>query len=101
MTALGNNIYEAIIPQHVFGTNVEYSITLADSLGNVCSIIDGFYVKRNSGGEGATSGLVYIGDTTLTNNNLGIFFNINANASWSRNLYFASELSPNNTGNNK
>ena len=51
MDSIGNNIYEAIISQHIFGTDIEYSITLLDSLGNVCSIINRFHIKRGIGGE--------------------------------------------------
>ena len=47
MTFLGNNIYEAIIPQHVFGTDVNYSITLSDSLGNVCHIHNHYFIKHS------------------------------------------------------
>ena len=90
LSSLGTDLYKTIIPQHVFGTGVHYSISMVDILGNYVSIADSFYIKRISGG--GTSGTVYIGDTTLASGNLGIFFHINANASWSRNLYYASEL---------
>ncbi len=90
MTALGNNIYEAIIPQHVFGTNVEYSITLIDSLGNICTITDGFYVKRMAGGS--STGYVIVG--TGTNTQTYAPFYKWYDYSWSRMLYLASELNP-------
>ena len=84
MTALGNNIYEAIIPQHVFGTDVEYSITLIDSLGNVCSIVDYFYIQRPGAGM---TGYVIVGTGTSTQYYLPM--NLYYNYSWTRQLYLS------------
>jgi hypothetical protein len=87
MTSLGNSIYEAIIPQHVFGTDITYSITLIDSLGNVCCIIDGFYIQRPPTG---ITGYVIIGNGTTTNyyTPASMYYNY----SWARMLYLAREF---------
>ena len=55
MTALGNNIYEAIIPQHVFGTDIVYSISLIDSLGNICHIQNQYHIKHPGGNDDSNS----------------------------------------------
>jgi hypothetical protein len=90
MTALGNNIYEAIIPQHVFGTDIEYSITLIDSLGNVCSIVDYFYIHRLQGGGGVNDS-IQVGTITGLYNCVYPFC-VNADSTKTRELYYSSEL---------
>ena len=93
MTALGNNIYEVMIPQHAYGTDVIYSITLIDSLGNVCNIYDYFHIKRPISG---ITGYVIIGNGTQTNNftPVAMFYKYG----WVRMLYLAREFDTNKAG---
>jgi hypothetical protein len=93
LTLIGGGIYEAVIPQHVYGTGIEYSITLIDSLGNVCSIVDYFYIQRPGAGM---TGYVIVG--TGTNTQTYAPFYKWYDYSWSRMLYLASELSPTSGG---
>ena len=55
MDSIGNNIYETTIPQHVFGTDVAYSITLIDSLGNICHIQNQYHIKHPGGNDDSNS----------------------------------------------
>ena len=89
MDSIGNNIYEAIIPQHVFGTDIVYSITLSDSLGNVCSIADGFYIERP---KVIYKDSIMIGRTTVGSTNSSYPFVISADSAKTRSLYLSSQF---------
>jgi len=89
-----DSLYKVNIPQLPFGTHVTYSITVVDSIGNVITISDWFYVKRVQGG--ANTGYVIVGTGTSTQYMLpmDMFYNY----SWTRQLYLANELSPSSSG---
>jgi hypothetical protein len=89
-----DSIWIATIPQYLFGTSIAFSIVGYDSVGNSNSVNSRFYIKRGNGGN--TTGYIYLGDTTSGSGNTSIFFNTNAAYSWSRNLFYSSEL--NNIG---
>ena len=89
-----NDTFVARIPQHVFGTDISYSVTIQDAVGNLVSITDGFYVKRMAGGS--STGYVIVG--TGTNTQTYAPFYKWYDYSWSRMLYLASELNPTSGG---
>jgi len=92
MTSIGNNLYKTIIPQHIFGTDVIYTLTLTDTLGNIVSISDRFYIKRLSGGGVVSNDSVLIGSTSSGSANCLYPFCTNADSTKTRTLYFASEI---------
>ncbi|HOF17215.1 MAG TPA: hypothetical protein PLP76_10015, partial [Bacteroidales bacterium] len=92
----GDSLWKATIPQQAYGSHVEYSITAYDSLGTMVTDTLWFYVKR--GASGGAIGTIVVGDTTSGTGNLGKWFHINATHSWSRNLYYHTELNTTLTG---
>ncbi|MDR1791926.1 MAG: T9SS type A sorting domain-containing protein [Bacteroidales bacterium] len=42
MTALGGNLYQAVIPPYIFGTEILYSVYAADTAGNYTRLLAGF-----------------------------------------------------------
>ena len=46
----GDSIWEAVIPQHIFGTTITYSITGRDTIGNSKTISSAVVLKRYMGG---------------------------------------------------
>ncbi|MBO4738029.1 MAG: hypothetical protein J5606_00545, partial [Bacteroidales bacterium] len=99
MTAVkGDSIWEATIPQYIFGTTISYSVRGEDTVGNYATAHDGFYSVRSSSGI-ATGYTYYQGQDTVgvTSNNLALIYHVGYTTSLSRSLYLASEINPNNT----
>ncbi|MBP7102573.1 MAG: T9SS type A sorting domain-containing protein [Bacteroidales bacterium] len=94
MNYVSNDTFVGMIPQHVFGTAVSYSISVMDAVGNLVTIGDNFVIHRLSGG--ASTGYVIVG--TGTNTQYYVPFYRWYDYSWSRTLYLASELSPSSSG---
>ena len=88
----GDTLWRATIPQYVFGTDVVYSVTGSDTVGNSLTIKSGYYIKHPT--AGGFSGYVYCGDTTTTLTESVAPFNTNYDYGWSRTLYLGSEISP-------
>ena len=89
MQYLGANIWAATIPSKQKGTDVTYAIELTDISGNQVKATGNYYIKQQGWDE--QSRYVVVGESTTT-------FNVMApleldRATWSRQLYFASELS--------
>jgi hypothetical protein len=90
MTSMGNNLYRTYIPQHIFGTDIHYSITLIDTLGNTVSIRDSVYLKRV--GKASANDSIQIG-TSLTGGDCSYPFTVNGgNYNWARQLYYSSAI---------
>ncbi len=89
----GDTIWTAMIPQHVYGSNLNYSIIVHDSMGNRNTVYDGFYIKRASLGSTYGYNYYYPNDTIGGSaQNLALTFNVTKINSWSRSLYLASEI---------
>ena len=88
----GDTLWRATIPQYVYGTDVKYSITGSDTVGNSLTIQSGYYIKHPT--AGGFSGYVYCGDTTTTLTESVAPFNTNFDYGWSRTIYLGSEISP-------
>jgi hypothetical protein len=64
MISKGGDVWEGIIPEQAYKSNITYSISLIDSLGNTVIIDSDFYVRRFTSGElvftkGTTTGEKY------------------------------------------
>ena len=83
------------IPQSQFGSHIVYSITLTDYLGNIVSIVDSFYIKRevSSGGN-----YIYVGDSLSWDVGGLVPYNPNYEYGSSKTLVLASELNNNMGG---
>ena len=86
----GDSMWKAIIPQHMFGTSIVYSIVGMDTAGNTNYTQKGLYIKRLSGG--GISGYVIAGNGTGSDNYVPM--NRLYDYSWSRMLYLSSEINP-------
>ncbi len=89
---VSTNLWKAAIPRTPYGSDVFYSVTLTDVLGNTVTIADSFHVKRWNG----PSGYVIIGNQS--SNTYGNPYHEYYRYGWSRNLYLASEISPTSSG---
>jgi hypothetical protein len=94
MSVVNTDSFKVTIPQQPFGTYVTYSITVVDSIGNVITISDRFYVKRISGGSSTGYVIVGTGSSTQSYAPFYRFYDYG----WSRSLYLASELNPTSSG---
>ncbi|MDR0368107.1 MAG: right-handed parallel beta-helix repeat-containing protein, partial [Bacteroidales bacterium] len=90
-------LYVTEIPQIPFGTHVVYSITKTDYLGNVVSIVDSFYVKRETANQ-QTGNYKYIGSPASPYTIDNIPYNTQWEYGWSRVLVLASELNAGSLG---
>ena len=93
----GDSIWEAVIPQQYYGTEINYSIFGRDVNGNNSKATGSFINKRLAMGK--VSGYTYYmpSDTTgVSNNNLAIIYHVGYATSLSRSLYLASEINPKN-----
>ena len=88
----GDTLWRATIPQYIFGTDVVYSVTGSDTVGNSLTIKSGYFIKHPT--AGGFSGYTYCGDTTTTLTESVAPFNTNYDYGWSRTLYLGSEISP-------
>lgn len=94
MVPKGNGLFEAVIPQQFYGSNVNYSITCKDALGNVVTINNGFYIKKIF--SNTSTGYVTIGTDNTYQEVIPVarYFDY----SWSRMLFLSSELSDSSGG---
>jgi len=86
----GDSMWKAIIPQHMFGTSIVYSIVGMDTAGNTNYTQKGLYIKRLSGG--GLTGYVIVGNGIGSDNYVPM--NRLYDYSWSRMLYLSSEINP-------
>ncbi len=87
----GDSLWRATIPQYVYGTNVEYSITGSDTVGNNVTINAQYIISRPP--AGGLNGYVYGGDTTTNTISSYTPYYYNNNYSWSKSIYKRTELS--------
>jgi hypothetical protein len=85
-----DNLWKTTIPHSSFGSNIACSITLTDVRNNMLTIADSFYIKHL---EGIVSDHIIIGTETT-----GGSPPANIEYSWSRQLYLATEFSPDAAG---
>ncbi|MDR2410591.1 MAG: hypothetical protein LBE13_21110, partial [Bacteroidales bacterium] len=85
----GDAIWTASIPQFAEGTDVTYSITVADTNGNSRSLFGGYAIKRITN---TVSGYVIVGTEQTANDNTPVC--MNRYYGWSRQLYLAEEIEP-------
>ncbi len=99
MRYIGDEKYMTTIPCISFGSTVNYSITLTDTMGNILSVANSYKIIK-TGTQIATT-LVYdttifAGDTNNYQTARSIFpFNYDLDYSWSRMLFLSSELKEN------
>ncbi len=94
MQAVGNNQFEGIIPQYIFGTSVYYAINRKDALGNDILIDSQFFIKRIV--TSATTGYVTIGKDTIKQETAPLYKYYDY--SWSKIVFKSSELSTSSSG---
>ncbi len=95
MKYIGDDKWLTTIPCISFESMVNYSITLTDTMGNICNIADSYNITKGT----ATYDKKWVYDTTLVaglemgNTDRNMFpYTIDGGYSWSRNLYLANEL---------
>lgn len=84
----GDSIWEATIPQQLFGTEISYSITGRDTMGNENTITATSVLKRSE--AGGTTGYITVGTGTGTQSYLPFYRNYDYG--WGRMLYTAKEM---------
>ena len=90
-----DSLWKVNIPQQAFGTKVIYSIPVIDSIGNLITITDSFYVKRPGSKDIIDS--LQVG-TSITNGDLSFPFTTNGSGTnWSRSLYLSRFMGNANT----
>ncbi|MBO4581912.1 MAG: hypothetical protein J5701_06485, partial [Bacteroidales bacterium] len=92
MTYQGKNMWHAVIPNIRFNNRVSYSVTKTDSLGNVVTTSQWYYIKFIGGGS---SQYQYIGDTVTYGISYDVPFNGYMDYSWSRIILPGRYLSAN------
>jgi hypothetical protein len=90
----GVGLWKTTIPYRQFGSNVIYAITLTDKYSHTLTETDSFYIKRLEGGP--PIGYVIIGTDATTNTRTPMTI-VGYGYSFSRQLYFGSELLPSNS----
>ena len=85
----GDSIWEAVIPQHIFGTTFTYYIYGHDSVGNYATARSGFYSKHMS--AGAINDSIQIGSSVSGGNCIHPWATLGTN-NWTRTLYHASDV---------
>lgn len=86
----GDSIWEAVIPQQVFGTKITYSITARDTIGNSKTISSALVVKRYLGG--GKVGYAYSGTPHPTGATYALPAWKNYAYNWNKCLYTSHEL---------
>ena len=86
----GDSIWEAVIPQQVFGTKITYSITARDTIGNAKTISSALVVKRYLGG--GKVGYAYSGTPHPTGATYALPAWKNYAYNWNKCLYTSHEL---------
>ncbi|MDR2407579.1 MAG: hypothetical protein LBE13_05660, partial [Bacteroidales bacterium] len=81
------NLWKLTIPQAQYGTDISYSITLTDTLGNVATDTNIFYIRRHI----SLSGMKQIGTGTGEYNRDSPLHTYHYN-SWSKQMYLESEI---------
>ena len=89
----GDSIWEAVIPQHIFGTTYSFYIYGHDTVGNYTLARSGFISAHIAGGGGMYK---YIGDTVNTTTTSYAPYYTYYDYSWSKMLYRSTDL-PNGT----
>ncbi|HOS17082.1 MAG TPA: hypothetical protein PKX15_08755, partial [Bacteroidales bacterium] len=85
----GDSIWFASIPKNIFGSTINYSITVIDSFGNTITISSYCYLQR--GASDNITDTVIIGNISGT----GLYvlpFDSRYAYSWSRNMFLSSEI---------
>ncbi|MBP5411840.1 MAG: hypothetical protein J6Y47_01140, partial [Bacteroidales bacterium] len=90
----GDSIWEAVIPQHIFGTTYTYFIYGHDTVGNYTLARSGFISAHIAGSGGGM--YKYVGDTTNTTTTNYAPYYTWFDYSWSKMLYTSADL-PNGT----
>ena len=90
----GDSIWEAVIPQHIFGTTYSFYIYGHDTVGNYTLARSGFISAHIAGSGGGT--YKYIGDTVNTTTTSYAPYYTYYDYSWSKMLYTSADL-PNGT----
>ena len=99
MTAYkGDSLWQATIPQYIFGTTINYSVRGEDTVGNYATAKDGFISKHPIGGTQNDS--VMIGQSTSGTYNCAFPWCTQGDGfNWSLALYLSSDIG--NTTTNK
>ncbi len=93
MTYTNNNIWSVYIPNVLYHHNVEFSVTINDSLNNIVSISEDYFINRlPSGGQ---FHYVYVEDTNTSYIVENVPFADLYDYSWGRILYKSNELTVN------
>ena len=85
----GDTVWEAVIPQQLFGTQISYSIQGKDTMGNEKTIFGNTYLKRPS--AGGLGGYVTVGSARNGGTYALPVWPLGA-YSWTRSVYTAQEL---------
>ena len=86
----GDSIWEALIPQQVFGTKITYSITARDTIGNAKTISSAVVLKRYLGGGNV--GFAYSGTPHPTGATYALPAWKNYANNWNKCIYTSSEM---------
>ena len=90
------DLWDTIIVQAPFGSNVRYKLSVTDYLSNVVNIAGRFHVKLLTILSTDTSGYVIVGDSTVQSTYNPFYFF--SQYSWTRQIYLASEIRESGNG---